>query len=74
MSTRSHFEINHDAFRIDASDAEIALALRNYIRSAGHHEAETLRKLGISRFWWGHHSCPEVSAADKSRVNIEPKE
>ena len=72
MSVRSHFEINHDVFDMKASDAEIANALRRYVNSAGSREAETLRRLGITRFWWGHHSCPEVSAAERQRRIIEP--
>lgn len=74
MSVRSHIEINHDLFDLAASDKEIADALRAYVRSAGTEQAARLRRLGMNRFWWGHHSCPEVAAADKSRTKTEPRE
>jgi len=74
MSVRSHFEINHDVFKLDASDKEIAGALRAYVRSAGLLEADALRRLGISRFWWGHHSCDEVRQAEISLGRIGDKQ
>lgn len=70
MSTRSHFEINHDIFPLKATDKEIADAFRAYVRSAGREQAAALEQMGVTRFWWGHHSDIEVEIADMRRRRI----
>lgn len=71
MSTRSHFEINHDVFDMTASDEEIGAALRAYVRSAGREQAARLARIGLVRFWWGHHSAAQVAEASLGRGDIE---
>jgi hypothetical protein len=54
MGTRTIFEINHDMTHAIEDDPEAFVkALVYYLGSASDRNAESLRRFGLRRAWWG---------------------